>query len=118
MNHDFPSHVKPPPPSIKRIKKLFFRTILVSRFNNTCVWNKKVRSDVTYEEGVALKNGELIETRIKMYSIATGGIIEEDGVKYYEIYPELYNYDQACIINAAFQMMKICNGGTKLKYAL
>ena len=116
MNKKFPRRIESPP-TIKRIKNLCFRAILVSRFNNTCVWNKKVRSDIIFDSKLPLKDGELIETRVRMYSIATGGVIEEEGVKYYEVYPELYDYSQACIINTALRMMAACNGETKLNYA-
>jgi len=115
MNRTFTNHPVPPP-SVNRYKRPCFKGLLLRRFNNTCGWNKKIRSDVIYG-GQDLQDGELLETRTRMYSIVTGGIIEEDGIKYYEIYPELYNYEQASIIDAALQMMRKCNNETKLKYA-
>ena len=116
MNSDHNTFIKPLA-LVPQFRKPFFRTILVSRLNNATGWNEKVRSDIVYHENFPLENGALIETRTKMYSITTGSVIEKDGVKYYEVYPELYNYDQACIIYSALHSMKICNEGNKLKYA-
>ena len=104
----------------------YMKPILSARLPGTSVLNAKIASKIIYDEGDPLAFGLLIITesteytlgpghRSKLppigshkyqYSITTGNLIEKDGKKYYEVYPELYDYKQARILSAAFKMIK------------
>lgn len=104
----------------------YMKPILSARLPGTSVLNAKIASKIIYDEGDPLAFGLLIITesteytlgpghRSKLppigshkyqYSITTGNLIEKDGKKYYEVYPELYDYKQARILSSAFKMIK------------
>ena len=107
-----------------------FIPILSGRLPGTTVFNRKIVSNVEYQNGDKVEFGTLVITqdplpvpnsrwgaREKKYgafkrargrfSITTGKLVEkDDGKKYYEVYPELYEHEQACIISSALQMIK------------
>ena len=100
----------------------YFKPILSGRLPNFGDHNTKVASNIEWETGDPLEFGLLIITANGMldpnpyttsqslsslrFSITTGKVITKEGKKYYEVYPELYDYEQARILASAFKMIK------------
>jgi len=100
----------------------FFKPILSGRLPNFGDHNTKVVSNIEWNDGEPLEFGLLIITANGMlnpnphtttqklsslrFSITTGKVITKDGKKYYEVYPELYDYEQARVLASAFKMIK------------
>jgi len=103
----------------------YFKPILSGRLPNPTGFghNSKVMSNIEWEQDDPLELGLLLTTANGMldsspfkktqsltslrFSITTGNIITKDQKKYYEVYPELYNYEQARVLASAFKMIKL-----------
>jgi len=88
--------------------------ILLNRL--ACVFpNQKSNSGVIYDERDEITLGSIIDLEVgqkqriaqkqRKYCIATGKTIEKDGKKYYEVWADIYNHDQARILATAFRSM-------------
>ena len=100
----------------------YFKPILSGRLPNFGDHDTKVASNIEWKTGELLEFGLLIITANGMldpnpyttsqslsslrFSITTGKVITKEGKKYYEVYPELYDYEQARILASAFKMIK------------
>ena len=102
----------------------YFKPILSGRLPNPtgCGHNAKVMSNIEWKMGDPLEFGLLLITANRMldpnpytanqslsslrFSVTTGKVITKEGKKYYEVYPELYDYEQARILASAFKMIK------------
>lgn len=75
----------------------------------TC-FNRKTLCCVTYNKEDPLEFGILLETYKERdrqyYSIATGKTGKKGEKLYYEVYPELYNREQAKIVASVLKMIK------------
>ena len=83
--------------------------ILLNRLH--CVFpNQKSNSGILYDERDDIKVGSIIAIKStgkqRNYCIASGKTIEKDGVKYYEVWADIYNHDQARILATAFRSMR------------
>ena len=90
-------------------KSKIFKTCVIGRHGGISGFHRKATSDIIYNEGDDLYMGVVLQTnygKIEYYSIATGKTIEKQGKKYYEVYPDVYTYDQMKIINAALRTMR------------
>ena len=89
----------------------FLPPLIHNHFGVT-TFTRKILCAVPYEENDPLEFGLILKTQkqgthaLQYYSIATGKLGEKNGIKYYEVYPELYNYKQAQIIHSVFKMIK------------
>ena len=79
-----------------------------------CVFpERKSNSNVLYDKKDGIQLGSLLSIDVsiktplehKFYAIATGQILEENNKKYYEVWADLYNFEQARIISTAFRTM-------------
>ena len=100
----------------------YFKPILSGRLPNLGDHNTKVASNIEWKTGEPLEFGLLIITANGMldpnpyttsqsltslrFSITTGKVITKEEKTYYEVYPELYDYEQARILASAFKMIK------------
>jgi len=103
----------------------YFKPILSGRLPNPIGRgdNSKVMSNIEWEPDDPLELGLLLTTANGMldsrpytntqtltslrFSITTGNTITKDQKKYYEVYPELYDYEQARVLASAFKMIKL-----------
>jgi len=64
-------------------------------------------SNIEYEESWNVKKVAFIRTQIKKgveyFSLATGNIVDKDGKKYYEVYPELYTLKECRVIDSVLR---------------
>jgi hypothetical protein len=75
--------------------------------NSASSLSPKTRSQHLILVGVLVKKYGAFKRARGRFSITTGKLVEkDDGKKYYEVYPELYEHEQACIISSALQMIK------------
>ena len=79
-----------------------------------CSFPDKVSvSQITYDPKYDIKLGSLLHTDtkndMKFYSIATGKTIEKNNKQYYEVWADLFNYQQTRILAAAFRTMNFPN---------
>ena len=100
----------------------YLKPILSGRLPSIGDHNTKVDSNIEWKMGDPLEFGLLLITANRMldpnpytanqslsslrFSITTGEVITKEGKKYYEVYPELYDYEQARILTSAFKMIK------------
>jgi hypothetical protein len=102
----------------------YFKPILSGRLPNPIGRgdNSKVMSNIEWKPGDPLSIGILLITANGIldstpytntqpltslrFSITTGDTITKDQKKYYEVYPELYDYEQARVLSSAFKMIK------------
>lgn len=94
------------------VNKFFhFPPILIPRLGAGSVFSSKTISNITYEEGIdpTPAFGRLLATSCnnnkQYYSITTGTVIRKDNKAYYEVYVNLYDYEQAKLLNATFEMI-------------
>lgn len=89
-------------------KKFTAPEILLNRLK--CVFpNQKSNSGILYDERDDIKVGSIIAIKFtekqRNYCIATGKTIEKNGQKYYEVWADIYDHDQARILATAFRSM-------------
>ena len=91
-------------------KSKIFKTPVIARHSGITSFDKKKISNIVYNKGDDLYFGVILKTpyisNTEYYSIATGKIIEKEGIHYYEVYPDMYTYDQMEIVNAALRTMR------------
>ena len=70
-------------------------------------------SPVVYSEKHPVSKGVMLwwgkKNHVDLYNIATGNIIEKDGNKYYEVFPELYDWKQATLIVNVLRIITLHN---------
>lgn len=102
----------------------YFKPILSGRLPNPSGRgdNSKVMSNIEWKTGDPLSIGILLITSNGIlgstpysntqpltslrFSITTGNTITKGQKEYYEVYPELYDYEQARVLTSAFKMIK------------
>ena len=93
-------------------EEIKFHAILSSRISQN-TFEQKCKSDVEVTSDPPLGMHTFIEIRwLKQqnkktrYAITTGNIITDGNKKFYEVYPEVYDAQQARIISSALNMIK------------
>ena len=112
----------------------YFKPILSGRLPNPTGFghNSKVMSNIEWEPDDPLELGLLLTTANGMldsspytktqpltslrFSITTGNTRTKGQKKYYEVYPELYDYEQARVLASAFKMIKLSDIISKDNY--
>ena len=76
-------------------------------------------SQIIYNPKDGIKLGSLLHTdtknNMKFYSIATGKTIEKNNKHYYEVWADLFNYEQTRVLAAAFRTMNFSNDFQRIK---
>ena len=62
-----------------------------------------------------LRFGNQPKNDMKFYSIATGKTIEKNNKQYYEVWADLFNYEQTRVLAAAFRTMNFPNDFQRIK---
>ena len=84
---------------------LFFDTLRPTNENHLSA------SPVIYSPNQTVKKGTILWGKRdqiykkEMYNIATGKIIEKDGKKYYEVYPQLLTWEQSKLVANVLKIM-------------
>jgi len=83
--------------------------VLLNRLS--CIYPEQTsNSGVLYDEkdGITLGSLLYIKTmrKTQLYCIATGKTVEKDGKIYYEVWADLYDFEQTRILATAFRSMR------------
>ena len=91
----------------KNFPCLFFNHIPTEKIDEKWVG----LSSVIYSENHQVKRGEFLlwggGGNENLYNIAIGNIIEKEGKKYYQVYPELFDWKQAKLITNVFKIVTL-----------